>query len=789
MELLNLTRNEENNLTGYANFNVVVRDQYGSLVTEGNVVIRDSEDNVIVNKTLVDGLTVINLPVNYDPDGSPFGNSSVNPGINVNISIIYEETENYLSSQAFITNLTEFYKALVVSRSTIYENGEPVSPWYFSDGVWVYCSDAQVGIYYLPDPDHPDPDDPKHFIAYSDTVRYNPDYTSSGKPTPYIRVTVTNETTLYDPILSKFVEYDSNAVQYIKNALLYYEEYLNILDDSPDKYYVQNLVHVLNGYYKYMESAELYANGRDTNPDIIDVPGFGYEYDDKTYSYFLDELEPGLFLSYFVNETIEQVNSGNKTPNHGVKEVLQDGRVEYQFYAYNPYNYYFGIHLWQRTIGIDYYYVPDPTEFVTNITNTHIPENVTINVTKVWNDTDNQDGIRPDNITVALYKGDELNDTFTLSEDNDWKHTFKDLPKYENGELIDYGVDEVIGIVPTTKGSDDVDFIHYVPEGYTLKIDEVSEYNFTFTNTHVPEKTNIAIIKNWTDDNDKVNLRPNHIVVRLYANGEELGNPVILSEDNDWKGIFTDLDVYCDGEKIEYTVVEDVPRNYTASYNYTMNITISRDNEFVLRGTRLSDDEGKVTYYLVADGDKIIDSVSISIKDYYDTIHWEFTFTDLPVYSENNELISYTINETFVEEPSFVAEVYVDYNMTCSYAVNIDNRITGITTINVTKVWNDTDNNDGKRPDTVNITLVIDGVPSDQTLELTGDDWAGSFDELPMYHENGTAIVYNVTEVESDVPEGYTLSNVVFCEGRFRLINTHVPENISVNVTKVWDDV
>ncbi len=762
LELLNITKNDDN--TGTAKVQIVVKDKYNSSVSEGNIVVTDEEGNIIDSGSLIDGMKVVTIPISFVPEESPLHDDS-KPGIKFNITVRYEENDLYFESNETFTDITDSFIYAIVERRTDGKTpGEPFAPWYFSDGVWTFCLD----------PAFP-------YIQQLDV--HDPDYLYNSDEMPYIKVDLKEgmdlDTDIYDVLNCS--EHDKNALKYIKTLLYYFGDELNVPGPTGESY-LQPIIQILTGFWgNYRESSEYTL--------IVNFTYDSIQYID--YVFELPDLitHTGKPLSYYVNETVRLVDNGFEVPNNGVKNITDDGRWEYQFYLYCPYNYYFGEFKWQRMIGLDYTFVPREKTLLTNLTNTHIPENVTINVTKVWNDSDNQDGIRPNNITVALYKGYELNDTFTLSEDNDWKHTFKDLPKYENGELIDYRVDEVMVPIPTTKGSDDVVFIHYVPVGYDLVIDEVSEYNFTFTNTHVPEKTNITVVKNWTDDNDKVNLRPNHIVVKLYANGEELGNPVILSEDNNWEGIFANLDVYCDGEKIEYTVVEDVPRNYTASYNYTMNITISHDNEFVLRGTRLSDDEGKVTYYLVADGDKIVDSVSISIKDYYDTIHWEFTFTDLPVYSENNELISYTINETYVEEPSFVAEVYVDYNMTCSYAVSIDNRITGNTTINVTKVWNDTNNNDGKRPDSVNITLVIDGVPSDQTVELKGPNYEGGFTDLPMYHENGTAIVYNVTEVERDVPEGYELSDIVFCEGRFKVINTHIPEVVNVTVNKVWNDV
>ena len=42
------------------------------------------------------------------------------------------------------------------------------------------------------------------------------------------------------------------------------------------------------------------------------------------------------------------------------------------------------------------------------ITNTYTPEKVNVSINKVWDDADNQDGIRPDSIKVTLSNGTEV---------------------------------------------------------------------------------------------------------------------------------------------------------------------------------------------------------------------------------------------------------------------------------------------------------------------------------------------------------------------------------------------
>ena len=70
---------------------------------------------------------------------------------------------------------------------------------------------------------------------------------------------------------------------------------------------------------------------------------------------------------------------------------------------------------------------------------------IDIYVTKVWEDSDNKDGIRPGSITVELYAdGRATGNTLVLSSDNDWSGAFKDQVQYnEDGELINYTISEV----------------------------------------------------------------------------------------------------------------------------------------------------------------------------------------------------------------------------------------------------------------------------------------------------------------------------------------------------------
>lgn len=113
--------------------------------------------------------------------------------------------------------------------------------------------------------------------------------------------------------------------------------------------------------------------------------------------------------------------------------------------------------------------------------NTHAPETTSLGVNKVWDDANNQDGSRPDSITVHLVKnGVKTNQSATLSVANNWSNAnaFTNLPVYENGMKITYGVQED------------------VPSGYTVTTDDVDKnHDITLTNTHHPNNKKVWFSK------------------------------------------------------------------------------------------------------------------------------------------------------------------------------------------------------------------------------------------------------------------------------------------------------
>ena len=184
-------------------------------------------------------------------------------------------------------------------------------------------------------------------------------------------------------------------------------------------------------------------------------------------------------------------------------------------------------------------------ETVTTLTNTHTPELTSITGTKTWKDADNQDGKRPESITVNLFAdGTKLkSQSVSTDADGNWSYSFTDLPKYANGQEITYTVTE-----------DAVD-------GYTTESD-----GYNFINIHQPETTEITGTKTWNDANNQDGKRPESITVILLANGtEKTRQAVTADEAGNWTYTFKDLPKYANGQEITYTVAEEEVTDYTLS--------------------------------------------------------------------------------------------------------------------------------------------------------------------------------------------------------------------------------
>ena len=399
-----------------------------------------------------------------------------------------------------------------------------------------------------------------------------------------------------------------------------------------------------------------------------------------------------------------------------------------------------------------------------NITNSYTPGETSASVTKIWDDADNQDGIRPESITVALLaNGTPTNKTVTLTAANNWTQTITGLPEKADGEYITYTWTEV-----------------NVPEGYSLTGTSKNETVTTLTNTHTPELTSITGTKTWKDADNQDGKRPESITVNLFADGTKLkSQKVSANADGNWTYSFTDLPKYANGQEITYTVTEDAVDGYTTEsdgYNF-INTHQPETTEITVTKTwnDANNQDGKrpesITVILLANGtEKTRQAVTAD-----EAGNWTYTFKDLPKYANGQE-ITYTVAE---EEVTDYTTTYDGSNITNSYTP-------GKTSATVTKIWNDAENQDGKRPESITVSLLADGKETGKTVTLSVENsWKQTISDLPE-KADGKAIEYTWTE--ETLPEGYELTDNSKNGTVTTLTNTYAPETTSITGTKTWDD-
>ncbi len=384
------------------------------------------------------------------------------------------------------------------------------------------------------------------------------------------------------------------------------------------------------------------------------------------------------------------------------------------------------------------------------VTNTYKPETIKISGQKKWDDADNQDGKRPNAVRVKILKGQDIVDVQEVTAANGWKYESNPLPKYAAGQEIAYTVAEE------------------AVSGYTSKVD-----GYNITNSYTPETVKVSGQKVWDDAENQDGKRPASVKVKIL-NGDTVVDEQNVTSANEWKYESKALPKYAAGQEITYTVSEEAVPGYTSKvegYNITNSYT---PETTTVSGSKTWEDgdnqDGKrpasITVNLLANGQKV------NTQTVGEAEGWSYNFTGLPVYKDGQR-ITYTVTEEAV--PGYSTNLN-GYNITNSYTPEK-------TEITASKTWNDSDNQDGKRPTKISIKLMktVGGVKTEvASKEVTAaDQWQTKFENLPVY-ENGQKIDYSI---EEDDVAGYTKEIK-----DFTVTNSYTPEMIKISGQKVWDD-
>ena len=433
------------------------------------------------------------------------------------------------------------------------------------------------------------------------------------------------------------------------------------------------------------------------------------------------------------------------------------------------------------------------------ITNTHTPATTVVTAAKEWDDSNNQDGKRTA-VTLTLYKtvdgetaavssqtipADATGEALTV--------TWSDLFVKENGETIVYTVQE--DTVPEGYSAT------VVPESYSGNLEETTEGNFTVTNSHTPEKITISGVKAWEDADDQDGLRPGVVTINIKL-GDEVKKSVQATKEGEWAWSAT-LPKYANGDELVYTVEEvlneDIAEAYTSDIIKNENGTYTIKNTHVPYTTTISG----IKAWEDAENQDGIRPASVTIELYDGGKEpartttataeggWAWSFAELPVNKRTAAgavAITYTVKEANV--PTGYTSAQSKDEQT-GFITITNTHTPEVTSVPVTKVWADNDNQDGMRPTSIEMQLKKNGEEY-QTATLnapeTGDQntWSYTFEDLPKYAGTTTPIEWTVDEVS--VPENYTKTGPVVENGVIVITNTHTPETIDIFGTKTWSD-
>ncbi|MBF0779248.1 Cna B-type domain-containing protein [Streptococcus cuniculi] len=354
------------------------------------------------------------------------------------------------------------------------------------------------------------------------------------------------------------------------------------------------------------------------------------------------------------------------------------------------------------------------------ITNTYTPATTNVTGTKTWNDADNQDGKRPDSITVHLFANGEKIESKIVSAADEWRYSFTNLPVYKNSEKITYSI-----------GEEKV-------EGYTTSLD-----GYNLTNQYSPGMIRLNGVKIWNDANNQDGKRPESIEVVIKNNKQEVDRITVKPDtDGNWTFTSKELPQYADGQLIHYQVEEVSVTGYTSEVKVEgTNVTITNHHTpetTKVSGTKIWDDADnqdgkrpeKITIRLLADG------TEVASQEVTADSQWTYSFDKLPQYAAGKKIV-YTITEDKVDgyESSIKG-----FDITNKYVPE---------TIQIlgTKVWNDANNQDGKRPESIEVVIKNDKQEVDRiTVKPDVDgNWTFTSKELPKYAA-GEEITYTVTE-------------------------------------------
>ena len=288
----------------------------------------------------------------------------------------------------------------------------------------------------------------------------------------------------------------------------------------------------------------------------------------------------------------------------------------------------------------------------TVVTLTHTPaDKITPTVTVTWDDGDNEDGIRPDNVTLHLLENGTEKASKIVSAADNWKWSLGELPVYKDGEKVEYTIteDDIVG--------------NNAEEDYSKNID-----GFSVTNTHSPTKNVVSGTITWLDSEDSSGQRPDSVTLNLHANGEIVETKIVTQDAyGDWLFEFDVTELKKNDPDVVLSVTEDELPGYSCTLD-TSGDYFDIQNEYTAfsnfkgHSLTLKGDIG-VNFYVALSPDAA-DKATISFKWYNKKL--------------NDVSVEYDDDKGFYRASCPIAVAEMTYDITATLTIDGENVETNI---------------------------------------------------------------------------------------------------------------
>lgn len=401
-----------------------------------------------------------------------------------------------------------------------------------------------------------------------------------------------------------------------------------------------------------------------------------------------------------------------------------------------------------------------------------------VSLTTEWNDSDNQDGSRPEKTTVQLTaNGQPTGAPVELNADNNWTYEWKQLlAEDEEGTNIVYRVTAD------------------APEDYTAKVTGSADDGFVVTYSHEIAKTSVTASVTWDDADDKDGIRPKSVSFQLKADGENVGDAITVNAGSNWTKTWEDLPEKKAGKALTYTVaVSDIP---TEEDQYTVTTSGDAASGFVFKASHVStsveipvsvtwdDAENQdgarieaVEAELYANGEATGNKVTLNAEN-----NWTAKFASVDVKKDGTR-IKYEVKGTEADgyDVSVAGDILDEKGLVLTYK-----HIPAVVNVSARASWNDANNQDGIRPTDTLVQLYADGTAlGDKVVIESNKEWTKTWSNLPKY-KAGKEIAYNVIAY---AVSGYTVKVTGNALEGYKAEYTHNVQKMNVTVQNAWNDL